>query len=142
MCIRDSLMLRKSLHPRMSWGKRELNSYGVRAVSYTHLDVYKRQGYAFVIAKIGKGLILKFPFFWQIRVLVLVSELTSEILLAALRRFTSRSGKCANIFSDNGINFVGASEDLPELFYMLKQKYKKRVTCINIYVSIRIRKCF
>lgn len=41
-----------------------------------------------------------------------VSDLTSEALIAALRRFFARRGKVFSIFSDNGTNFVGAYSEL------------------------------
>ena len=47
--------------------------------------------------------------------LELVSDLTSEAFIAALRRFIARRGFCANIHSDNGTNFVGANNDLREV---------------------------
>lgn len=50
----------------------------------------------------------------------LVSDLTSDAFLAALRRFIARRGFCSNIYSDNGTNFVGANNDLRELRELLK----------------------
>ncbi|KAL0895377.1 hypothetical protein ABMA27_011510 [Loxostege sticticalis] len=41
-----------------------------------------------------------------------VSDLTKEGFIAALNRFISRRGKPYSILSDNGTNFVGASNDL------------------------------
>lgn len=46
----------------------------------------------------------------------LVSELSTNAFLAALRRFISRRGKCTEIHSDQGTNFVGASKYLAEVF--------------------------
>lgn len=46
--------------------------------------------------------------------LELVTELTKEAFLAALNRFVARRGKPQSISSDNGTNFVGASNDLRE----------------------------
>jgi len=40
--------------------------------------------------------------------LKLATDLSTETFLACLRRFMSLRGKCAQIFSDNGTNFVGA----------------------------------
>ncbi|XP_075213757.1 uncharacterized protein LOC142319964 [Lycorma delicatula] len=45
----------------------------------------------------------------------LVSNLTSQAFLAALRRFTARRGHVANLYSDNGTNFVGANNELNSL---------------------------
>ena len=47
--------------------------------------------------------------------LEVVSDLTTEAFLAALRRFIARCGKPASIWSDNGTNFVGAARELKEL---------------------------
>lgn len=45
----------------------------------------------------------------------LVSDLTSDAFIAAFRRFISRRGKCTNLYSDCGTNFVGAYNQLREL---------------------------
>ncbi|XP_063823947.1 uncharacterized protein LOC135073722 isoform X3 [Ostrinia nubilalis] len=44
--------------------------------------------------------------------LELVTDLTTEAYMAALNRFVARRGKPQSITSDNGTNFVGASNDL------------------------------
>lgn len=44
--------------------------------------------------------------------LEVVEDLTSNAFVAALRRFMSRRGRCAKIYSDNGTNFVGAQKEL------------------------------
>lgn len=46
--------------------------------------------------------------------LELVSDLSTAAFLAALRRFFARRGRCANIYSDCGTNFVGANRELRE----------------------------
>ncbi|XP_036148371.1 uncharacterized protein LOC105833274 [Monomorium pharaonis] len=40
--------------------------------------------------------------------LKMVSELTTEAFLGAFKRFVARRGKPADVFSDNGTNFIGA----------------------------------
>lgn len=45
----------------------------------------------------------------------LVTDLSTECFLAALRRFMARRGKCSIIYSDNGRNFIGASRVLNEM---------------------------
>ncbi|XP_078051680.1 uncharacterized protein LOC144477814 [Augochlora pura] len=58
----------------------------------------------------------------------LVSDMTTEGFLAALRRFIARRGKCQAIHSDNGTNFVGASRELDELYELLNsQEHQKKV---------------
>lgn len=47
--------------------------------------------------------------------LELVSDLTTEAFLAALRRFIARRGRCSKIVSDRGTNFVGAKRELAQL---------------------------
>ena len=47
--------------------------------------------------------------------LELVSDLTTDSFIAALKRFVARRGKCSCIYSDNARNFVGASKELAAL---------------------------
>lgn len=60
--------------------------------------------------------------------LELVSDLTTDAFLAALRRFTSRRGICAKVFSDNGKNFVGANRQLRELRDFFEAEASKIIT--------------
>ncbi|XP_046383976.1 uncharacterized protein LOC124154345 [Ischnura elegans] len=54
--------------------------------------------------------------------LELVGDLTTEAFLGALKRFTSRRGKCSDIYSDNGTNFVGANRELKDLKKVFSSK--------------------
>ena len=47
--------------------------------------------------------------------LELVSNLTKEACIMALKRLSSRRGTPAKIYSDNGLNFIGARNDLIKL---------------------------
>ncbi|XP_053686628.1 uncharacterized protein LOC128736171 [Sabethes cyaneus] len=49
-----------------------------------------------------------------------VSDLSTERFLQALRRFFARRGRSSDMYSDNGTNFVGARNQLRELFALLK----------------------
>jgi len=49
-----------------------------------------------------------------------VTSLTTEAILAALRRFLARRGKPKTIYSDNGTNFQGAANELHEIYKMLQ----------------------
>lgn len=49
-----------------------------------------------------------------------VTQLTSEVFIAVLRRFISRRGCPRNIYSDNGSNIIGATIELNCLFELLK----------------------
>lgn len=51
--------------------------------------------------------------------LEVVSNLTTEAFIAALRRFISRRGTCAHIYSDNGTTFVGAQNELKKIISQL-----------------------
>lgn len=44
--------------------------------------------------------------------LELVSELTADAFIAAFKRFVARRGRCNEIWSDNGTNFVAANKEL------------------------------
>ncbi|XP_025997894.2 uncharacterized protein LOC113006176 [Solenopsis invicta] len=60
--------------------------------------------------------------------LEVVSDLTTEGFLAVLRRFVSRRGIPTHIFSDNGTNFIGASNHLRELYILFNSdEHKDRV---------------
>ncbi|GFW78089.1 integrase catalytic domain-containing protein [Trichonephila clavipes] len=48
--------------------------------------------------------------------LEILSDLTSDVIIATLKRFMSRRGKCSKNFTDNGTNFVGANSQL-KVFY-------------------------
>lgn len=63
--------------------------------------------------------------------LELVSNLTSEAFIAALRRFSARRGKPAHIYSDNGMNFVGANRELRELAQLLTDNAESIEKTIN-----------
>ncbi|XP_077255210.1 uncharacterized protein LOC143893559 [Temnothorax americanus] len=66
-------------------------------------------------------------------ILRVVSDLSSDGFIAALRRFVSRRGLPEHIYSDNGTNFVGANNQLKELYVLLNdEEHKDR---INRYAS-------
>ncbi|XP_052855783.1 uncharacterized protein LOC128264383 [Drosophila gunungcola] len=48
--------------------------------------------------------------------LELATDLSTDTFIACLRRFMSLRGKCSQIFSDNGTNFVGAKRALDEIY--------------------------
>ncbi|KXJ74531.1 hypothetical protein RP20_CCG013469 [Aedes albopictus] len=47
--------------------------------------------------------------------LELVGDLSTAKFIQALRRFVARRGLCAEIFSDNGRNFIGAANELRQI---------------------------
>ncbi|XP_071648472.1 uncharacterized protein [Temnothorax longispinosus] len=57
--------------------------------------------------------------------LELVTELTTESFLAALRRFFARRGICSKIVSDNDTNFVGAARELAEVYEFFRKDTEK-----------------
>ncbi|XP_018374531.1 PREDICTED: uncharacterized protein LOC108768562 [Trachymyrmex cornetzi] len=63
--------------------------------------------------------------------LELVSDLTTEMFLNALKRFISRRGKCDLIWLDNGKNFLGASNVLRQLGEFLYQS-ETQTKIINV----------
>lgn len=67
--------------------------------------------------------------------LEVVSDLSTDGFLAALRRFIARRGLPEHIYSDNGTNFVGANNQLKELYALFNSEtHKER---INRYTSER-----
>ena len=69
--------------------------------------------------------------------LELVSDLTSEAFIAALRRFVARRGCPSLIWSDHGTNFVGANRELREFNVFLSNQITQGVisefrSCRNI----------
>ncbi|GFV20596.1 integrase catalytic domain-containing protein [Trichonephila clavipes] len=50
----------------------------------------------------------------------IVSDLTSDAFIATLKRFFSRRGKCAKLYSDNGKTFVGANKELKRFLKLIE----------------------
>jgi len=63
----------------------------------------------------------------------LAVDLSSEAFLNVLRRFISRRGCPSDIFSDNGLNFIGAERELNELSILINDK--KTQEKINAYAN-------
>ncbi|XP_070854768.1 uncharacterized protein [Drosophila suzukii] len=61
--------------------------------------------------------------------LQLATDLSTDTFLACLWRFMSLRGKCSQIFSDNGTNFVGAKRALDEMQQLLSsQEHQRNLT--------------
>ncbi|XP_033226061.1 uncharacterized protein LOC117178740 [Belonocnema kinseyi] len=59
----------------------------------------------------------------------LARDISTNAFFNCLYRFVSRRGKCKNIHSDNGTNFVGARNELKELGELLKSReFQESVT--------------
>lgn len=54
-----------------------------------------------------------------------VSDLATQAFLNSFKRFVSRRGLVANIYSDNATNFVGAKNELNDIYRFLKTSNKK-----------------
>ncbi|GFT00577.1 integrase catalytic domain-containing protein [Trichonephila clavipes] len=50
----------------------------------------------------------------------IVSDLTSDAFIATLKRYFSRRGKCAKLYSDNGKTFVGANKELKRFLKLIE----------------------
>ncbi|GFY20233.1 integrase catalytic domain-containing protein [Trichonephila clavipes] len=50
----------------------------------------------------------------------IVSDLTSDAFISTLKRFFSRRGKCAKLYSDNGKTFVGANKELKRFLKLIE----------------------
>ncbi|KAG7199850.1 hypothetical protein KM043_016905 [Ampulex compressa] len=64
----------------------------------------------------------------------LVADMTTESFLGCLKRFISRRGKPAHIYSDNGSNFVGANRELRELTAAVfsRDGQERVANCLNV----------
>ncbi|GFX68999.1 integrase catalytic domain-containing protein [Trichonephila clavipes] len=61
--------------------------------------------------------------------LELVTDLSADAFIAALKRFISHRGKCSDIYSDSGSNFVGAKRKLMEFEKLAKSdSYNQNVS--------------
>lgn len=58
----------------------------------------------------------------------LVSNMTANAFISALRRFSARRGKPSRIYTDNGTNFVGAATDITEWTEEEAEQFNKEVT--------------
>ncbi|XP_023230433.1 uncharacterized protein LOC111630550 [Centruroides sculpturatus] len=54
-----------------------------------------------------------------------VSDLTSDSFIATLKRFFSRHGKSAKLFTDNAKTFIGAQAELKQLYNMVNKPNEK-----------------
>ncbi|XP_053691334.1 uncharacterized protein LOC128739859 [Sabethes cyaneus] len=95
-----------------------------RPFSTTGVDyfgpVYIRSGYRRTAVKAYVSVFVCFV--TKATHLELVTDLSTARFIQALRRFTSRRGKCATLWSDNGTNFVGAKNQMRELLKILNTK--------------------
>lgn len=57
-----------------------------------------------------------------------VSNLTSEAFIAALKRMIGRRGAVAHLFSDNGTNFVGANKIIQAEYQAFQKEYNNELT--------------
>jgi hypothetical protein len=57
----------------------------------------------------------------------LVSDLTTEAFIAALKRFISRRGCCQFIYSDNATTFVGGQRELQHIYELISSKETETV---------------
>lgn len=55
----------------------------------------------------------------------IVSEMTTDGFMAVLRRFIARRGIPTHIYSDNGTNFVGANNQLKEIYALFNSEEHK-----------------
>lgn len=69
--------------------------------------------------------------------LELVSDLSTQAFLNCFKRFISRRGVCRKIYSDNGLNFVGASNELKQL-YSLLPTFVNNSDIMNYFLENRI----
>lgn len=64
-------------------------------------------------------------------------SLTSEDFLAAFKRFYSRRGLPANMYSDNGKTFVGAKNELKRDYETIKERLEPEIADIMLNQSVQ-----
>lgn len=74
--------------------------------------------------------------------LELVSDLTTNAFLNALKRFISRRGKCLTIMSDNGKNFIGAKNELQKIVRSLLSENESKEKIMNFVANNSIKWSF
>ncbi|XP_044740017.1 uncharacterized protein LOC123301344 [Chrysoperla carnea] len=67
--------------------------------------------------------------------LELASDLSTDVFLAAFKRFLSRRGPCSTIYSDSGTNFIGAKRYLNELYEFVQSNLYQ--SAVNSELSCR-----
>lgn len=60
--------------------------------------------------------------------LELVENLSTEAFLSAFRRFTARRGCPKEMFSDRVTNFIGASNEMPQLLQAQQRQHLEKIT--------------
>ena len=69
----------------------------------------------------------------------IVSDLTTDGVLAAFRRFISQRAVPSEVYSDNGANFVGANNQLRELYALLEnEQFRKEVKSFALQKNINL----
>lgn len=75
-----------------------------------HANPTKKSYIAIFVCMVTKGIHIE-----------LVSDMTAVAFVASLKRFVARRGKCSDMYSDNGKNFVGGNKELKEEFKALME---------------------
>ena len=67
----------------------------------------------------------------------IVNNLTTDVFLAAFRRFISLRAVPSEVYSDNGTNFVGTNNQLRELEALLEnEQFRKEVKSFALQRNI------
>lgn len=134
-CVTCARLRGRTLNPLMGNLPKERLDYGVPflkcGVDYAGpVSILNRKGRG---ARTVKAYICLFVCFVTRAIhLEVVSDLTSDAYLLALKRFISRRGKPAEIYSDNGTNFVGLMNDFAKVLAGCSAEIKEYATSQNI----------
>lgn len=117
-CFRNKPQQAQALMSELSKSRVSIAPFHVTGVDYAGPFMTKdRKGRGCKLSKCYVSLFICFA--TKAVHLELISDMTAEAFVAALRRFVSRRRKPAHIYSDNGTNFVGANRELKKLAQFL-----------------------
>lgn len=117
-CVKCFRYKPKSINPIMAHLPKDrvtcMNPFYISGIDYAGPFLLKdRKGHG---SKTIKAYVCLFICFASKAVHIeLVTDLTTESFISCLRRFSSRRGKPAHIYSDNATNFVGAAKKVQDL---------------------------
>lgn len=130
VCIKDNALTKQQLMGQLPTARvtqqRAFYNSGVDFAGPVYLRTSKGRGHGST-----KGYICLFVCMCTRAIhLEAVSDLTTQAFIAAFRRFVARRGHCAQLWSDNGTNFVGGNKELKLLWSKSSDGVAKQIATL------------